>query len=63
MFNKFSTVVIYLFYLAQCKIYAVLIVSKVQNVMQITTFCRHNSKCDCKMLKVAVIIRNLTVIC
>ena len=25
--------------------------------------CSHNSKCDCKMLKVAVIIRNVTAKC
>ena len=41
--------------------YSVVIVSKVRNVTQIPIFCGHNSKCDCKMLKVVVINRNFAV--
>ena len=36
---------------------------KIRNVTQISTFCSHNLKCDRKMLKVAVIIRNVTAKC
>ena len=30
---------------------------------KISTFCGHNSKCDCKMLKFEVLIRNVTAKC
>ena len=31
--------------------------------LQLSTFCSHNLKCDCKMLKVAVMIRDVTAKC
>ena len=37
--------------------------AKLEMWPQISTFCSHNSKCDRKMLKVAVMIRNLTAKC
>ena len=37
--------------------------SKVLNVTANFNICGHNSKCDCKMLNVAVIIRNVTAKC
>ena len=44
--------------------YALLMVSNSPNVTQLSTFaCSHNSKCDCKMLKVEVIIRKVTAKC
>ena len=44
-------------------IYAVLIVSKVPNMTANFKILRHNSKCDCKMLNIVVIIRNVTAKC
>ena len=37
--------------------------AKLEMWPQISTICRHNSKCDCKMLKVAVINRKVTEKC